>query len=547
MDNANTENRSSDSHFVGHEPCPAEGCGSSDALARYSDGHAFCFKCEHYEPADGEAPVEVKRSSSLLHDLEFQSLHARGITEETCVKWGYGIGTMSSGAKCQVAQYRDRRGRVVAQKCRFPDKSFTILGDSKQMGLFGQHLWQEGGKMIVVTEGEVDALSLSQVQDNRWPVVSIPNGAQSAARALSENIDFLSTFDKVILMFDSDEEGRKAAQECAELFTPGRVAIASLPLKDPNEMLKAGRAKELIQAMWQAPVYRPDGIVVGEEMLETILTFDEKDSVPYPWESLNELTHGIRRGELVVVTAGTGVGKSAVCREVAYSLLKEGTKIGYIALEESVRHTGLCLIGLELNKRVELHHIFQETSPDSLKEGFAATLGTGNIVMYDHFGSLDPERLMNKIRQMARGFKCDFIFLDHISIAISEFEGGDERRRIDAMMTKLKNLTQELNIGIIAVSHLKRPDGRPLEEGGRVSLSLLRGSGAIGQLTNIAIGAERDQQGPHPNITTLRVLKNRYTGQTGIAGYLSYDSETGRLTPTDKPPVAEEIKDEYGF
>jgi twinkle protein len=90
---------------------------------------------------------------------------------------------------------------------------------------------------------------------------------------------------------------------------------------------------------------------------------------------------------------------------------------------------------------------------------------------------------------------------------------------------------EELGIGLILVSHLKRPEGKGHEEGAQTSLSQLRGSGAIAQLSDIVIGLERNQQDEkQQHLTCVRVLKNRFSGETGIACYLRYSPETGRLT-----------------
>ena len=62
-----------------------------------------------------------------------------------------------------------------------------------------------------------------------------------------------------------------------------------------------------------------------------------------------------------------------------------------------------------------------------------------------------------------------------------------------------------------------------------MSLSQLRGSGAIAQLADMVIGLERNQQGDNPNVLTIRVLKNRHSGLTGVSGHLKYNTETGRL------------------
>ncbi len=119
--------------------------------------------------------------------------------------------------------------------------------------------------MVVVTEGEIDALSVSQIQGNKWPVVSVPNGAQGAAKAVARNLDYLMGFEKVIFLFDNDDPGHKAAQECAALLPPGKAYIGSLPLKDANEMLVAGRGPEVVDAIWGAKAFRPDVLPVPME------------------------------------------------------------------------------------------------------------------------------------------------------------------------------------------------------------------------------------------------------------------------------------------
>src|SRR5690606_19316419 len=125
----------------------------------------------------------------------------------------------------------------------------------------------------------IDALTVSQLQGNKWPVVSIPNGAQGAAKAIKKSLDWIEGFEKVVFMFDMDEAGQLAAKECAKLITPGKAYIASLPLKDANEMLLAGRGKEVIDAIWDAKAFRPDGIVYGSDI--TLAQIRDNVSVGY--------------------------------------------------------------------------------------------------------------------------------------------------------------------------------------------------------------------------------------------------------------------------
>jgi twinkle protein len=282
-------------------------------------------------------------TTGLLPIIETQALPKRGITEETCQKFKYGIGEYYD-EPVQIATYCDLTGKPVAQKIRFKDKSFKFIGDTKAAGLYGQHLWGAGGPKLVITEGEIDCLSMAQLQGLKFATVSISTGAAGAKRCIANQLEWVESFDRVVLMFDQDDAGRKAANEVAQLLSVGKAHIATLPLNDINEMLVAGKGDEAINAMWSAKSYRPDGIIAGTDMWDAIIEEDTNITVDYPYQGLNEKTLGMRRGELVTITAGSGVGKTQICREIAYHLLNEGQTIGYIALEENTKRTALGLM-----------------------------------------------------------------------------------------------------------------------------------------------------------------------------------------------------------
>jgi twinkle protein len=144
---------------------------------------------------------------------------------------------------------------------------------------------------------------------------------------------------------------------------------------------------------------------------------------------------------------------------------------------------------------------------------------------------------------MAKALDCKIIILDHISILVSGGQHGDERKALDEVMTKLRTLTQDTGVTLFAVSHLRRPEGKAHEEGSATSISQLRGSASIGQLSDFVIGLERNGQAEDPverNTTHIRVLKNRFSGITGPAGHLLYNNTTGRLSE-HTPPEEEEV------
>jgi twinkle protein len=518
------------SNFLHHIPC--DSCGSSDAGALYSDDTAKCHGCGHTWRPDGseaEWAPPVPTNPDLL-EIEYSALSTRRISEATCRKFQYGIGTMR-GVTVQAATYCDANGVPVAQKTRTADKSFAVLGKTKGLRLFGQHLWQEGGRKVVVTEGELDCMSVSEMQDNKWPVVSLPQGAQSAAKVFGEQLEFLESFKEVVLMFDMDEPGQKAALECAEILSPGKAHIATLGLKDPSEMLMAGRGPEIIKAMWDAKAYRPDGIVEGVDLWDKLKDQEPKPFTTYPYPELQELTGGWRDGEIVVVGAGTKIGKSTWTKEVAYHVGMSGTRVGIVALEEQDTDTARLLMGIHTNTPLLLDP--KALDAEGYRKAFDEVMP--NFAFYDYFGSLDPDRLIGKIRYLIKGLGCTRIILDHISMAISGADGGnDERRTIDKLMTDLASLGQETKAGIMVVTHLRKPpgDAKGYDEGRAVTLNDFRGSGSIAQIGYDLIGLERNLQGGDVrNLGQMRLLACRATGESGLAGNMSYERETSRLLP----------------
>jgi twinkle protein len=521
------------------EQCPecAEKGGdtSEDNLARYEDGGAHCHACGYHEFGDeSDRPAKKTKKAAGLIDFEPANLPARGIDRETCAKFGYGYGEWS-GTKVQVATYCDKNGRPVAQKLRDANKRFTITGDAKRMGLFGEHIWKSGGKMLVITEGEIDALTVSQLQQNKWPVVSLPNGASSAAKSVANSIEFVESFEKVILMFDMDEPGREAAKATADMLSPGKAFIARLPEKDANECLLMNKGKAVIDAMWNAKPYRPDGVISISEVADKAAA-DIEVGRPWPWQSLTDRTYGRRYGELYGFGGGTGCGKSTVFKQIAKHIIEtEKVPVGLIMLEEPPAMTAKTIAGMFMGKRVHVPEV--EYDRDELRHTLAKL--DGRVYLYDHFGSMSFDVIKQKIRYMVRALGVRDIFLDHLT-ALAAAIDTDERKAIDAIMAELSSLTQELDCTIYYVSHLTTPEGKAHEEGGRVLEKQFRGSRSIAYWSHFLFGIERDKQ-DEEGVTVFRVLKDRFTGDAaGLRFGLRYSTTTGLLEECPLPTESDD-------
>lgn len=452
----------------------------------------------------------------------------------------------------QIAPYRDANGQVVAQKVRPRDKDGMHWRGNKKaaLPLYGQHLWKPG-RMVVVTEGELDAMSVAQAMGGNWPAVSVPDGAASAHKAISKAAPWLEQFERVVFMFDMDDPGREAAAACARILSPGKAAIAELPLKDASDMLQANLAKDLVNAAWNARPYRPDGIIRISEVIDEALS-PTGYGYAWPWRGLTEATYGIRRGELYGWGAGVGVGKTTAFKQLIAATmvprliadhgglnvrdLGEPRKAGTLLLEENARRKTIkTLGGMVLGKRVHVPGV--EFDEAELRRTLMEEMDP-YLFLYDHFGAKDWEGVKDVIRHMVLGEGITDVFLDNLTALLAFAD--DDRKALDVIMADLASMVEQHNFTLHFVSHLTTPDGKAHEEGGRVLEKQFTGGRAIARWSHNLFALERDKQQPDTP-TTLRVLKERESGDaTGYTLGLAYDRETGLFYET-------ELENEHGF
>ena len=527
--------------LIGRTGCPF--CGSSDAGAMYSNNTWYCFSCEKKQKGNpnkkqstSKKKTKGKRGSAPLA-ITYESISNRGITEKTCSAYRYGIGE-ANDKEVHVAQYFDNTGAILGQKLRYPDKTFAWQG-SAQKTLWGKHATTNEHKVLVITEGEIDALSVAQSLDFKVSVVSVPNGAQSSDIAIRQDISYVNAFEKVILWFDNDEKGQNAIQKVAGLIAPGKLYITTSEAKDANELLVNKGKVAIVKAIRASSLYRPDGVLSGNTVRKRMMTLYTKGlpsgwSVPY--KELNSKLRGIHKKRLYMFTAGSGVGKSTILANIAYSLMMQHTlKIGYIALEESVEETMLRLLSIHIGKNIKLDP--KKASKVEYTEALDTLIKDDRLVIYNHFGSLDSDNLVEKITYMVTGLGCDIIVLDHISIVVSgESLSSDERRIIDRLMTNLRSTIEQTGATILAVTHLRRKgsDNKGHSEGAIPKLGEMRGSGSIEQISDVVIAMARDTMEESNNITTLYVLKNRIVGLNGYAGKVKYNLEEESIRHYDE-------------
>ena len=528
--------------------CPK--CDSSDAFTIYDDG-AYCFSCQYSTKKvnnmnDLEPVADNKDQLTLdeIPELNSFAITSRGISKQVVDHFGIKMAVNPDGSGgSHFYPYTNRYdGKVIAWKERKLPKSFIVHGSFTNIELFGQAV-ANGGKTLVITEGELDACAVAQSfldKYNRiFPVVSIPSA--SGCKIVLEQREWIRKFESVILFFDKDEAGSSAIQKVAKIIGAGKVKVAKLLEKDPCEQLLKHGSKSLLQSYWDAETWSPAGLVMGESIWEQFQQRQRTKSRPYPkcLSGLNDKLKGIRHGEITLFTSGTGSGKSTIVKEVVLDLLKDKeNKVGLISLEESVGDTAEKFIEMALQQRLD-HSEGTMLSQAELRRGFDTVFKDERLVLLDHQGSVGDSTLTDKIEYMCL-MGCKYLILDHITIAVSEgAEGLSGNEAVDKVMSDLLKIVKKHNIWLCLISHLRKAPGggASFEEGKLASIDDIKGSGSIKQISFDIVAFARNLVADNEterNTIKFRVLKSRFTGLTGSAGSAIYSNKTGRLTAAEE-------------
>lgn len=534
-------------------PCPscqeAGNDRSGDNLHVYEDGHAHCFRCDYHVHKYEEGASYTASPKGVIHgvnitearSLPVRALRHKPISKEVCERYGVRVGYGDDGSINEVYYPYTSKGNVVAYKVRTVPKEFTWIGEVKDASLFGMNTVSTKGRFLIITEGEDDCLAVSQMLQEKgknYNVVSLPNGANEKGtvdKKLKSSIDFLSNFETVLIAFDMDDPGQATAKAVAHWLAPfTEVRLLDLPRKDSADMLINGESDIWWDCFYKSKEYKPDDVVCSSDLSLDDLRKPLTEGYDLPFPFLQNKLRGLRKRELSLLTAGSGVGKTTFTREICYHLAtKHNLRLAHIFLEEAVEKTALSYAAIHNDIPLPMLRINPSLVDDegwqSYKKQF---LDPGQLFFTDHFGSLESSVLIDKCRYFVHACEVDFIMLDHISMVISGQESSNERKDIDVLMTNLAAFVNETGVGVIAIVHLRRAQSGSFNEGKEISLSDLRGSGGLEQLSWNVIALERNQQDPdNKDQAQIRLLKNREWGSLGLCDTLIYSQDTGRLLP----------------
>lgn len=521
-----------------HLDCPY--CGHHGCYTEYGDGSTYCFSCGRATNPEGQEydsdedtdsyryPAGTPDPSLLanLPALEYRESKSRGLTLDTIRRYQIGV----HGNDVYFPYYRE--GQIVGVKIKHPPGSeipYSYLGDKNYATLFGAQTCLTQ-KAICITEGELDAASVFQMLNGRMGCVSIPFGAPSALRYIKRELEWLETFDKVYICFDQDAPGRKAAAAVMELLEPGKAYNVVLPCKDANEFLTKG-LPDFFQYVYSAQCKKIEGIWDGRCLKEAALSRwrkeDDRVGISTGWKGLDNLIGGFRPGEVIVLAAGTGQGKSSWARMLAFNLMERGHRVFYTPLEDDAVTTVLNMASI-LRQFNFIKHGGKEVELSA-----ALDWVTEHLVVSDQVGYMGVEEYITQARYANRVKRCRFLILDHLTAMVDGT--GDETRLMGLIMNGLRQIAREFNLTVIAISHISRDKDDPDQTD--PTLSRLKWASSIEQVADFVLGISRKRD---QNIVTFNTLKASRTW--AVTGYflLSYDPQTMRMV--DYEPQAKPTK-----
>ena len=422
---------------------------------------------------------------------------------------------------------------------RTKDKDFLTEGSLKARPLIGMDLWQ-GGRKLVITEGELDMLSYAEATDCKWPVVSLPNGVDSARKCILANKKYLDRFDEVLLMFDMDEAGEKAAKECLPLLPPGKAKRVRLPLKDASDCLTQGKQDALIKSIWSAEEYKPSTIVTIDDIYERALKAPEM-GLSFPWKSATEITLGIRRGEIHIVGAAPKIGKTEHQHQIIEHMTKvHGLKIGVMSLEENPVKTAKKIAGKYMSRQFTKPPAIGKWTQDELIGGLDQL--KEHMELYSSEGVRDYNEILSTVRWWA-GKGMWFFIVDPLTALVAEHDSSTANDILNEFMSKAASMAMELQITFFMYSHVNPvKNGKPHDQGGEVLSSQFTGSRAMEKWAHYGWGIVRNRNEPDPikrNTSEQVLLFDREFGEY-CRFHCFYDSDANSYLECESPDKQED-------
>ena len=538
--------------------------------ARGKHKGAKCFACDYTIPSEewleeNGHVQEEEISWTMIQFTEddhkrlkahttYDSKNWRGITEATSKYFGVLYEYDKEGAL--ISQYTPNtiQGKFSGYKKRMLPKTFSALGtNGAECDLFGQFRFlKTKAKYCMIVGGEIDQLSAYQMlrdyqrQTGKTdydpvPVASPTVGESGSFKQLQAQYEWFSRFEKIILCFDNDSAGKAATEKMVLALPKGKVYIADMTLKDPNEYLKQGKQREFVSVFYDAKPYTPVGVVGSNELYEKTLSQALTPKIPLPpfMRGLRDATAGgIPLGYIINLGAASGVGKTSFVNELIYYwVFHSPHKIGVVSMELEAGQYGEVMLSRHIQRKIALISDPQEKVDflmrDDIKrkaEELFTTDGSSPRwhVLDDRDGSL--ESLKKVVEELVIALDCKVIVLDPIQDILDGLTNEEQ----SLFMKWQKQMVKSHMVTFININHIRKSGvgEKSGSAGAFITEEDFQGSSAIFKSGGLNVLFTRNKYAADEierNTTHVIISKCRWTGVTGPGGEFYYDNSTHTL------------------
>lgn len=438
-----------------------------------------------------------------------------------------------------------KNGKLVRWKIKLLNKKVMwSVGDTQDNDPYNWlHACSVGASTLYITEGEEDMLALRHILKEMakntpyaeldYSVISLTDGSSSVHKTLAPKLEEIKQrWKDVVIVFDQDEPGRKAAKEAARLL-PGAM-IAQLPALDANDCLKRG----LLKATRDAVVFRAarplPTALVNKESLMAELDEEIQPGASYPWPKLTDMTFGQRRGEIITLGGSEGGGKTTLARQIAeHNIVEHDWGIFTCFMEETPRETLDRMAGLQDGLPYWEPRFREDPRFDDAKYKATCRRILKNMEIWDRKQQgEDPYETWEGMKTILRqiGPDIDMFVLDNLTILSEGISASEKNDFLGKLYADQVKICEQYQFAILDLSHLNpvAKGQRPHEDGGRIKKGDFTGSRAASKYSHGMYGFERNSQAVDPNCSIIRAIKARKSGKTD-AFKTYYEAESGRI------------------
>ena len=374
-------------------------------------------------------------------------------------------------------------------------------------------------KSIIVTEGEFDCVAM--IQSGAKHCVSLPNGASSAALAFRNHASYFQQFDEIFIAFDMDEPGEKAAKDVMALIPKKKYRRVQFPKgsKDANAWIlnESPTFEEFMDLLNRSTKYVSPEIVSWSDLPESI--FKKLDyGASSGWVNFDKLIGGFRPGEITVVTADTGSGKTTFCLNLMVNFAKKDLPVWINSYEMKPEVIFRKICSQFLGENMKLHD-FCESKKSSMKP----IMSKYPIYINPSQSSAELCSIRKQLELCSSVYGIKFVMLDHLDYINAGAKKSSPMERIDECMIELHKMAAEFDVHILLVVHPKQTADAKTQ----IDMSQLKGSASIKQYSDNILILQKMSRGntSQDDRTKISVCKNRLFGTEGYF-FLSYVSKS---------------------